>query len=179
MTSLVSKKEDTSHFITPDRKRKHEDDDPVVSFGKHRSSTYKDVFDADQSYCFFVLEQHEPSGGMLDFQQWLIPRVGTMKVQGPKHKGMEFERLRVLQPGYCDWVLQKEDATGWMNILQQYLKSKLDELWDKLDGEDKDEHEEDDGEEEGGDDEDEDGEEEEEEEEYDEEEGDEEEEFFY
>ena len=177
LVSTVTKKDESSQFITPDRKRKLEEEDvPVLTFGKHRNSTFKDVFDADQSYCFFALEQIEPSGGLLDFQQWLIPRVGQLKVQGPKFNGMEFERLRVEQSGYCDWVPKKDDATGWMKILKQYLVSKMDELWSKLEGEEEEETEDDDEEEE------EEGEEEEddeEEEEYDEKEGAEEEEFFY
>ena len=182
LVSTRTKKQESSQLITPDHKRKRDEaeEDPVLTFGKHRGDTYKDVLDTDQSYCFFALDQTEPTGGMLDFQQWLIPRIGQLKVQGPKFNGMEFERLRVEQSGYCDWVLKKDDATGWMKVLKQYLESKLDELWSKLNGEEKDEEEEEEeGEDEDGEDEEgEDGDEE-EEVEYDEEEGAEEKEFFY
>jgi len=186
LVSTLTKKQEISQLITPDHKRKRdEEEDSVFTFGKHRGDTYKDVLDTDQSYCFFALDQADPNGGMLDFQQWLKPRVGKLKVQGQKYNGMEFERLRVKQSGYCEWVLKKDDTTGWMKVLKQYLESKLDELWNKLNGEEKDvedeeeEEEEEDDDEEEEDDDGEEEEEEEEEEEYDENEGAEEELFFY
>ena len=143
LVSTITKKQESSQLITPDHKRKRdEEEDPLFTFGKHRGDSFNDVLATDQSYCYFALDQHEPTGGMLDFQQWLLPRVGQLKVQGPKFNGMVFERLRVEQSGYCDWVLKKDDATGWMKVLKEYLESKLDELWSKLNGEEKDEEDE-------------------------------------
>jgi len=114
MTSFVP-------IVVPDH-----NDGRVITFGnKHSGHTYKHVFDMDPSYCCYVLEQEDPSGGMIDFQQWLIPQVGQLTVpREATYEGTAFERLYVEQSNFCDWVLSKEATVPWVKVLQKYLVRK-------------------------------------------------------
>ena len=83
--------------------------DTVLSFGKHRGSTFAAVFAADKGYCAWVAgeeltAQEDPESCFARFKRWLQAK---QFVAFGKHKGLSYEELLREDPQYCAWLVHE------------------------------------------------------------------------
>ena len=106
-------------------------DTPILTFGKYKDMSAKEVLEKDRSYFTFILEKHEGPGDPDSF--WKSERIEALvkwykaqpKSTGPpvvnfgKYNGVPADELIKKDPNYVRFILQKasdpeeEDGSFW------------------------------------------------------------------
>ena len=92
--------------------------DTTLDFGKHKGSTYRDVRNADSSYCRFVLQASAATGSFARFQSWLR-RADSADSADSAERGSQDEQLNPT------WV-----RFGQQQRLDVGNKHKHESFWD-------------------------------------------------
>jgi hypothetical protein len=76
--------------ITVDKEK----EDSIISHGKHKSKTFRYVFESDLDYCEWVLDQTDHTY-LLEFREWLNDKLLLLKVLSVRSKVI-LEEINIL-----------------------------------------------------------------------------------